>query len=186
MKRYQQLLLLSTLALIIVLFIILVQIGAPQAIVDTLGEENAYLAIFLIGALGGVSTFTSATYFAVVASFASTQLNIYAIAIAGGLGSAIGDTLVYYLGREGRAVTNKKATAYIQRVRERLEQTNPLYIPLIVFCYAAFTPLPNEFMTIPTGLSGISYKWVLPALILGNITITLLALLLLPTALSWI
>ena len=162
------------------LFVLLVSLNVPEMLVSYLGEEYTYLAVFLVGALGGVSTFTTVTYFGIVASFADAGLNIYLLSIVGGLGSAIGDTLFYFFGRNGRVVLNERTQKIIYRIRDKLENTHKALTPIFVYVYAGFTPLPNEFMTIPVGLSGIKYRWVIIPLILGNITVTFMTLLIVP------
>lgn len=165
---------------IIVVFIVLVSLEVPHMIVDALGPEKSYIAIFLVGALGGVSTFTTATYFGIVASFADAGLNLYWLSIAGGLGSAIGDTLFYFFARNSKAVVNKRTNKILENVAKRLQNTHKAVVPLLVYVYAAFTPLPNEFMTIPVGLSGVRFRYVILPLVLGNITVTFLAVSLIP------
>ena len=165
---------------IIALFVLLVSLQVPAMIVEALGPERSYVAIFLVGALGGVSTFTTATYFGVVASFADAGLNVYWLSVAGGVGSAIGDALFFFFGRNSRAVLNARTEKIIYSVRDRLESVHKAFIPVFVYVYAAFTPLPNEFMTIPVGLSGMRFRYIVIPLVLGNITVTFLAVTFLP------
>lgn len=161
-------------AAIITFFLLLVIFQVPDMIVEKFGEDHAYLALFLIAAFGGVSVFTSASYFGTVIAFASAGLNPWLLGLAGGAGVTIGDSLFFLFGNHSRVIVSKNVDKVMDHVRSKLERFNKWSVPIFVYLYAAFSPLPNEFMTISVGLSGAKYRIVGPPLLLGNITITII------------
>ena len=175
MKRKVKLLVVS---IIILFFATLIILDIPERIIHVFGEEHAYIALFLIAAVGGVSTFTAASYFGAVVAFASAGLNPFLLGVAGGLGVTIGDSLFFLFGNNSRAVIPEKVEFWMTKIRSKLERFNQWSVPLFVYIYAAFTPFPNEFMTISVGMTGAKYRIVAPALLLGNITITAITALL--------
>lgn len=144
-----------------------------QWIVERSG--NAYLALFLIAAVGGMSTFTAATYFSTLFALTAAGLNPFLLGLLGGLGITIGDSLFFLFGRHGRAAVPERAKRIMDKARKQLERFHHNTVPLFIFLYAGFTPFPNEFATITVGLAGAKYKQIIIPLLAGNILITTLA-----------
>ena len=159
---------------IITFFLLLVIFQVPDRIVERFGEARAYLALFLIAAFGGVSVFTSASYFGTIIAFSSAGLNPWLLGLAGGAGVTIGDSLFFLFGNHSRVIVSKNIDKLMDHARSKLERFNKWSVPIFVYLYAGFSPLPNEFMTISVGLSGAKYRIVGPPLLLGNITVTIL------------
>lgn len=173
MKRREKLFII--LAVIVVLFL-LVAFNIPERIVEFIGIENAYIVVFLIAALGGVSSFTAISYFTTIIAFATTGLNPFLLGIVGGVGVTIGDSLFFFFGQNSRVVLSRHIEQAIDAFRKRLERFR-WSVPIFVFVYAGFTPFPNEFMTVSVGLTGSKYREIVVPLVLGNITITTLLVL---------
>lgn len=159
------------LGLLIAWFIILFTFG-PTKIIASLGVNNSYVALFIIAATGGVSVFSGYIYFSFLGTLAATGLNPFLLGLLGGVGVSIGDSLFYFLGKQGRYVIPVKIEKAIDNFRAWLNKKTRWSIPLFVFAYAAFTPFPNEFMTISVGLTGTRFRRLIIPLILGNIFIT--------------
>src|SRR5262245_39905659 len=80
--------LLLTLALVI--FFI-----TPEQIVAYIGVKNTYLVAFLLAVFGGLSAITGVSFFLSVAAFASGGANPFLLALVGGLGIFISDSIFY-------------------------------------------------------------------------------------------
>lgn len=161
-----------TIITIIAVWFVLLFIITPEHILEIVGEEHAYLAVFLVASFGGVSALTAASYFSTIITFAAAGLNPYVLGLLGGIGVTIGDSLFFFFGNNSRVVLSDRVERTITAVRKKLERFNEWSIPIFVFLYAGFTPLPNEFMTISVGLTGAEYKEIIMPLLLGNIFIT--------------
>lgn len=146
-----------------------------DAIVDYIGVKNGYLIVFLVALFGGMSSVSGVTYVATIITFASAGLNPFGLALASCLGISIGDTIFYYIGKYGvRELADSTFKKYIVRFAAWLEQRSATLRFTGIYVYTAFTPLPNDVLTILLGVSHQRLALVLPALVAGNFTLTLL------------
>jgi membrane protein YqaA with SNARE-associated domain len=144
-----------------------------DAIVDWIGAENGYWIMFLVALFGGVSSIAGVTYVATIITLASAGLNPLALAIASGAGISIGDTIYYYIGRYGlRTLTHGVIHDRVQQLTEWLRNKSKKLLFLVIYVYTAFTPLPNDVLTITLGLTQQPWRVVIVGLVLGNITLT--------------
>ncbi len=99
-------------------------------------------------------------------------LQILGLAIVGGLGCAFGEFSGYALGYGAKVVADKKQShtfdkmgALAKRLTESKRST-----PLLIFLFA-LTPLPDDILIIPLGISKYPwYKCILPAWLGKNVT----------------
>jgi membrane protein YqaA with SNARE-associated domain len=166
------------LVLLIVAWSITLLIVGPRTIVEAIGIENVYLVAFIIATLGGVSTLTSSSYFLTIVTLGAGGADPYLLGLIAGTGITIGDSLFYYLGLRGREVVNKNVYRWSVKFSEWLDKRPRWLVPFIVFFYAAFTPLPNDILTIALGFSSYPYKYMILPLWAGNIIITIITALL--------
>lgn len=164
------------LAVLVTLFLA-VFFKLPEELITAIGVENAYFVVFLIAALGGVSSFTAASYFSTIVAFAAAGLNPILLGIVGGIGVSIGDSLFFLFGQHGRVVLSQHVEHVMDMIKRKLNRFHQFAVPLFVFFYAGFTPFPNEFMTISVGLTGTKYREIVIPLVLGNVNITILTVL---------
>ncbi|MBY0538776.1 VTT domain-containing protein [Patescibacteria group bacterium] len=140
----------------------------PEALVDYIGVQNAYGLMFLVAALGGLSTFNSVPYLAVLFVLANTGVNPFWLGTVSALGVMCGDSFSYLLGRSGGAVIPDSFTWVFTNIKQFAIEHPKLY-PSFCFVYGAICPLSNDFVTIASGIANISYKKVMIPLALGNI-----------------
>jgi membrane protein YqaA with SNARE-associated domain len=153
---------------------LLATIGAER-IVEFIGAKNGYMVMFLIAFFGGLSTFTSVTYVATVITLASGGLHPVGLAIASSAGVSIGDAIFYYIGYFGlRHVVAGWIGRAIEQGTRWLGARPKMYVFAAVYVYAGFTPLPNDVLAVALGAMRQPLYVVLPALVLGNFTLTLL------------
>lgn len=153
---------------------LLATLGA-DGLVTLIGAENGYLAMFLVALFGGLATFTSITYFATVLTLGSAGLDPIGLAVASTLGISTGDVIFYFVGYFGvRQVATGLLESYILRINRYLEGSSRVFIFAVVYCYAAFTPLPNDLLALVFGTARQPLLLILPAFILGNFTLVLL------------
>jgi membrane protein DedA with SNARE-associated domain len=146
-----------------------------DGIVSYLGAENGYLVMFLVALFGGMSSFSGVTYVATILTLAGGGLNPLSLALAAGAGTTIGDTIYYYIGRYGvREVAESYFSNLVSRATAWLSQKPSWAVFLGSYLYTGFTPLPNDVLTITLGLTHQPLRVVLPALALGNATLTYL------------
>ena len=147
----------------------LLYISGPSKLIQAVGSTNSYVVSFLLGALGGSSIFTSTAFYATIFTLARAGLNPIVLAVAGGIGLTIGDSLFYVLGMEGRRVTSgwfeKKINAFARWLSKRPKWA----VFALSFVYVALTPFPNDLLMISMGLTHYPYRMMALGVLIGNI-----------------
>lgn len=115
-------------------------------------QQFGYLGVFLSSLIGAVTIIFPLPYTLVIYVMGGL-LNPFFIAVAGGLGSAIGELSGYILGYYGRAMVSKER----QRKMGYMMKIFDHYGPLAIFLFA-LTPLPDDLLFIPLGI--MRYKFV--------------------------
>lgn len=125
-----------------------------------LSGAYGYFGIFLISLIGAMSIFFPIPY--TVAIFAlGERFEPLWIAVAAGIGSAIGEFSGYLLGVGGRKVISEK----YKKKMDFLVKVFNKYGAITVFLFA-LTPLPDDLLFIPMGVMRYSIvKAFIPALI---------------------
>lgn len=127
-----------------------------------LAQNYGYFGIFLISLIGALSIFFPLPYTVVIFFLGSTgAFNPFLIAVAAGIGSAVGEFSGYLLGFYG----GKVISAERRRKMEFMVKVFDRYGPITIFLFA-LTPLPDDLLFIPLGM--IHYSIVrafIPALI---------------------
>jgi membrane protein YqaA with SNARE-associated domain len=128
----------------------------------TFATQYGYLGIFLISLLGAMSIFVPIPYPVVIFILGGLQtFDPLLIAVAAGLGSAIGEFSGYLLGVGGRKVIGnryKKKMDFITKLFKK-------YGSIAIFIFA-LTPLPDDLLFIPLGVMRYSLlRAFIPALL---------------------
>lgn len=158
-------------------FAVLVGVGitlafiSPDEIIEIIGIENSYWVIFLVALLGGVSSFTSTSFFATFATFAAGGSNPFILAALGAIAMMIGDSLFFYLGVRGREALISKHEDKVKKLKDWLEERPEWMIPLIIYVYNGFTPLPADVLMIALALIKYPFKKIVVPMVLGHMTL---------------
>ncbi len=125
-----------------------------------LSIQYGYFGIFLLSFIGALSIFFPIPYIVVIFTLGQSYEPIW-IAVAAGLGSAIGEFSGYLLGFGGRKVISEK---YKKKMNFLVKLFNR-FGPVVIFLFA-LTPLPDDLLFIPLGAMRYSIvKMFVPALI---------------------
>ena len=130
---------------------------------EKLASDYGYFGIFLISFIGSVSIIIPIPY-TIVLYLMGTVLDPVFIAIAGGLGSGLGETFGYLLGYFGRAIISEEK----QRKIDFMLKIFRRYGSIMVFLFA-LTPLPDDLLFIPLGIMRYNFIKVFIPCILGKI-----------------
>jgi membrane protein YqaA with SNARE-associated domain len=127
-----------------------------------------YFGIFLISLIGALSIFFPIPYTVVIFTLGGL-FDPFLIAVAAGLGSAIGEFSGYLLGFYGRKVISTER----RRKMEFMLKVFDRFGPLAIFLFA-LTPLPDDVLFIPLGIMHYSFlRAFIPALI-GKMSMNLI------------
>jgi membrane protein YqaA with SNARE-associated domain len=127
---------------------------------NSLAFQYGYFGFFLISFIGALSIFFPIPYTVVVFALGSTFEPLW-IAVAAGIGSALGEFSGYLLGFGGRRVIGEK----YKKKMEFLMKLFDRFGPIVIFLFA-LTPLPDDLLFIPLGVIRYSLvRALIPALI---------------------
>lgn len=146
----------------------------PRAIVEYIGVENGYLVAFLVAAFGGLSSVSSASFYATLVTLAAGGLDPVMLGVIAGTGVTIGDCLFFYLGHTGGDLLTGRMKRFFERLSAWLQKGPGWVVPVIVFIYAGFTPLPNDILTISLAMAKIRWQRIILPLWAGNIILVIL------------
>lgn len=167
----------SALVFLLATWSIFVWVIGPDKIVAYIGPKG-YLAAFLMAVLGGVSTLTGTSFYATIALLAAGGLNPYILGIVGGIGATISDSFFYYLGTRGHDLLSGKPKQVSDKIADWVQSKPRWLIPLLMFAYISFGPLPNDIAMLALSVTDYPYRRVVPAILAGNIVfLTVLAIL---------
>lgn len=148
---------------------------SPVEIVERLGVRNVYTFIFLMSLIGGVSTFTSTTFYTALIAISFGGVNSMWLSLIASTGLTFGDMLFYYLGTKCKTCIKGKYEVYVSCLIKRLEQFDDRIIMLLIFFYS-LTPLPSDIIAIALAIVGFPFKKMIIPLFVGNFTLILLIL----------
>jgi len=152
-------------------------VASPQTILGRIGVENAYLLMFFLALLDGVSMFGAVPYQIIQITFAAGGLDPYLLAIVTWIGVMGGDTSAYFLGRSSREYIHPQMQRILGTL-SRLQARYPRSMPFVLFFYGAATPLSNDWITVPLGLMQYPFWRMMIPLAAGNLVFNLVVCLL--------
>lgn len=127
---------------------------------------HGYLGVFLISVLGSLTPFVPVPYLIPIVLMAR-KLDPLLLGLSAGVGGAVGKLTSYTLGRFGRRLLGKER----RRRMDALGKAISKYGALAVFLFA-LTPLPDDIIYIPVGLTGLSVvRFMIPNM-LGKIVLS--------------
>jgi len=130
----------------------------------TFATQYGYLGIFLISLFGAISIFVPIPYTIVIFILgASSSYDPLFIAVAAGLGSAIGEFSGYLLGVGGRKVIGDKYKKKVDFITKLFKK----YGSVAIFIFA-LTPLPDDLLFIPLGVMRYSFLHAFIPAVLGK------------------
>ena len=102
-------------------------------------------------------------------------MNIILSVVVITIGMVVGDLAGFFIGRYSHSLMKKEHRNIITRKVDYLSNKYPGLLPVILFVYVSFVPLPNEVIVIPLGLARVKLRSILPALLLGSLLFNSLA-----------
>ena len=115
-------------------------------------QQYQFLGVFFISFIGSLSIFFPIPYTIIILALGSAGWNPLLLAMAGGLGSAVGEFSGYALGYYGGKLISKER----RRKMNFFVKIFDKYGPVVVFLFA-LTPLPDDLLFIPLGI--LKYKF---------------------------
>ncbi len=161
---------LSIVVVIVVMSIIFTHIDI-RTIVENVGVTKGYLLAVVIALSGGISVFTTASFFSTIGLLSIGGLNPFVLGLVTAPALAVGDYFFYYLGKKGKMIAPLAFLKKLELFEKWLSKRPSYTILFFVFIYAALTPLPSELLMISLAFLNYPFRKALPVIVLGHITI---------------
>lgn len=140
----------------------------PEEIVTLVRVENAYLIMFIFAFLGGVTIMSGVPYPLILVTFALGGLNPWYLGCTAASGVMLGDTTSYFVGYRSGELLSSRMQKRVHMLT-RWYDHYPRLMPLLFFVYGACVPLPNDVITVSSGLVRYSFWRAMIPLALGNL-----------------
>jgi membrane protein YqaA with SNARE-associated domain len=157
----------------------------PEALLAMIGLENAYILMFSIAALGGMTTFNTVPYLSLILVLASAGVHPFFLGLSSALGVMFGDSFSYFIGHQGATIVPQQLKGIFEKIRN-IAELHPRLFPVVCFLYGALSPFSNDFITIPAGMARIAYWRVMIPLALGNVVFNIAIAYLSVYAYEWV
>ena len=170
----EQFLLISTLILVIFALIYFYFPGVGSGFnnlidkVKTFAQNQGYWGAFLFATFGSTSIMIPLPIPLVILLLASAGLNPILLGLIGGVGSVVGESTAYLVGRGGRKIASSGYQKKFQHLNQ-LIISQPRLTPFLIYLFAA-TPLPDDILLVPLGLIKYGYWKVMVPCFLGKMT----------------
>jgi hypothetical protein len=159
----------SALIILLISFGILPYLIGPHQLIDSIGITNGYIMGFVIAFFGGLSAGTSFSAISFLIALIVGGLNPFFLGLVAGSSLALGDTLLFLTGLQGRKFVKGK---WKSKITEFANYFNNRYwlkklIPLFSYIYMGFAPLPNDILILFLASIKYSKRITLIIIVLG-------------------
>lgn len=143
---------------------LLLQTPTAQQWLHSLGNYN-YFGAFLVSLIGNATVIIPVPYVAIIMALAQQSSKPILLVLAGALGSTLGESIAYWLGRSGQTIIAD--TALYRWLHPKLQK--PWQAILILFILAAPPNPAFDIAGLSAGALGLPYRYFFIAVFLGRI-----------------
>ncbi len=141
---------------------------SPEQVISYIGVENAYIMMFILSVLGGLSTFSAVPYHIVLIALATGGVNPYLLGGITAVGVMLGDSTSYYIGYQGQSLLSPRMKEVVEKL-SMIKEKYPKLLPVIFLLYGSLLPFSNDLVVIPMGFLHYPFWRVITPLAIGNI-----------------
>jgi len=143
-------------------------LAKESSVIRELVSSYGYMGIFVVSVFSGFNFVVPIPAISFLPLFLESGFNLWFTIFIMSLGMTLADVVAYIFGVLGRRFTlsanNAKIIARMNKLRSR-----HYWAPVVaLFFFAAFIPLPNEFLMVPLGFMGYNLRYIFPVIFLGN------------------
>jgi membrane protein YqaA with SNARE-associated domain len=125
----------------------------------------AYVGVFLITLIANATTFVPVPYYSVVARIAAQSDNLALVIVAGALGSTVGESVAFFIGRSGRGlIADTRLYRWVDR-----QLRHPWRAFAVLFALAAPPNPAFDVAGLAAGALGLPYWMFFIAVFLGRL-----------------
>jgi hypothetical protein len=138
-----------------------------DTIIAYVGIDRAPLLMFILGMIGGLSTFTGIPYHLVLMGLAAGGATPWLLGIATASGVMVGDSTTYLFSRQAKQAVTGRVERWLADVAVVLARHPRLLTPALML-YGTMSPFSNDFIVASLTLMGFSYRRIIIPLTIGN------------------
>ncbi|MBI2035738.1 MAG: hypothetical protein HYT12_03600 [Candidatus Liptonbacteria bacterium] len=142
--------------------------STPERIIEMVGVNNAYMLIFVLAFLGGLTTFSGLPYHLLLITLATGGLKPSLLGISAAAGVMLGDSTSYYVGYHGGAIAPQGIQKFFKQAYF-FSSRHQIMLPLFCLAYGSLVPFSNDFITISAGIARYPFWRVMIPLGIGNL-----------------
>jgi|GEM_PF-649562 len=139
-----------------------------ETVIEVIGSENAWLLMFFLGAIGGLSTFVTIPYQIVLMSLASGGVNPIILGVATAIGVMLGDSCMFLFSKGISQILSDSQRKAIANWKTYL-QAHPRILTPGLIVYGMCSPFSNDFIVAGLSIMGYRYIRIVVPLAIGNI-----------------
>jgi len=147
----------------------------PGQIVDVVGVDNTYLYVFLLAAIGGLSTLSGTVLYSSLITFAAGGVSPLLLGFAAGVGLFISDSIFFFLAKRGTKSVPASWQPWLTKWNNLVTRYPRWAVILFIFFLLGFTPMPNDVLMIILALTGFTYRELILAFLGGSLCVALIA-----------
>lgn len=141
---------------------------SSETLINFVGSDNAFVLMFALGIVGGLTTFSGIPYQFVLMSLAAGGINPIGLGLSTAIGVMIGDSTMFFISKKLKTALSSKTQKIFKKVYKYLEP-HPSLINLGLFLYGLLSPFSNDFVVASMSIMGYSYRKIIVPLAIGNI-----------------
>lgn len=138
--------------------------------VQRIGQTNGYIIAIVVALVGGLSAFTTASFYTTVAVLVVGGLNPLLLALVVAPFLILGDYVFYYFGRKGRMLIPERNYRFLSKVESVVNHKRKIIPSFFIYLYSGLTPLPADVLMALLAIAKYPFKYVIPVIFLGHIT----------------
>lgn len=147
----------------------------PEELVGVVGVANSYMVVFLLAVIGGMSSLTGATLYSTLAIFGAGGSNPLLLALIGGLGIFISDSIFFFLAYYGHKSIPERWRRAVGRAFSWSRTHSRQIVLVLSYFYLGVMPLPSDLLMLVLVLAGYTYREVAPVLLAAGVTLAFIA-----------
>jgi len=140
---------------------------SEQTALIALVESWGYPAVVVLGFISGINAIIPIPAATLTPVFSAAGLLLPGIILSLVAGTMIADLCGYLFGASTKNIISEKYPRLVNFLQHIVANHRRWLIPFVIV-YAAFIPFPNEAILIPLAFSGITFRYLLIPLIIGN------------------
>ena len=147
---------------------VLMFVMSPAELVDSLGVEQAYLVVFLLGVIGALASMTTFSTYPAIVTFAVGGMNPIGLVLVTALGLTIGDWLFYSLVTRVKGLLGGKLHDRTLQLERWLDGLPDRRVQVVTFVWVGLLPLANNILTGALAIGGYHFRRIVIPIALGN------------------